>query len=52
MSLEGQLLHHSDLQQLQVEGLASFYMLSSGHINRYACLGYLRFECKARHAYG
>ncbi|KAE8417406.1 fungal-specific transcription factor domain-containing protein [Aspergillus pseudocaelatus] len=34
MSLEGQLLHHSDLQQLQVEGLASFYMLSSGHINR------------------
>ncbi|GMF76385.1 unnamed protein product [Aspergillus oryzae] len=39
MSLEGQLLHHSDLQQLQVEGLASFYMLSSGHINRYACLG-------------
>ncbi|KAB8255716.1 fungal-specific transcription factor domain-containing protein [Aspergillus pseudonomiae] len=34
MSLEGQLLHHSDLQQLQVEGLASFYMLSSGHMNR------------------
>ncbi|KAE8307899.1 fungal-specific transcription factor domain-containing protein [Aspergillus transmontanensis] len=34
MSLDGQLLHHSDLQQLQVEGLASFYMLSSGHINR------------------
>ncbi|KAE8377853.1 fungal-specific transcription factor domain-containing protein [Aspergillus bertholletiae] len=34
MSLEGQLLHHSDLQQLQVEGLASFYMLSAGHVNR------------------
>ncbi|KAE8163898.1 fungal-specific transcription factor domain-containing protein [Aspergillus tamarii] len=34
MSLDGQLLHHSDLQQLQVEGLASFYLLSSGHINR------------------
>ncbi|EIT79924.1 fungal specific transcription factor [Aspergillus oryzae 100-8] len=32
--IRGQLLHHSDLQQLQVEGLASFYMLSSGHINR------------------
>ncbi|KAE8387296.1 fungal-specific transcription factor domain-containing protein [Aspergillus alliaceus] len=34
LSLEGQVLHHSDLQQLQVEGLASFYMLSSGQINR------------------
>ncbi|KAE8355325.1 fungal-specific transcription factor domain-containing protein [Aspergillus coremiiformis] len=34
LSLEGQFLHHSDLQQLQVEGLASFYMLSSGQINR------------------
>ncbi|KAF7595316.1 hypothetical protein BBP40_006565 [Aspergillus hancockii] len=34
LSLEGQLLHHSDLQQLQVEGLASFYMLAAGQINR------------------
>ncbi|KAJ5523927.1 hypothetical protein N7494_010577 [Penicillium frequentans] len=34
LSLEGQLLHHPDLQQLQVEGLACFYMISSGHINR------------------
>ena len=35
LGLEGQLLHHSDLQQLQVEGLACFYMITSGHINRY-----------------
>ncbi|KAJ5259451.1 hypothetical protein N7478_012432 [Penicillium angulare] len=34
LSLEDQLLHHPDLQQLQVEGLACFYMISSGHINR------------------
>ncbi|KAJ5901681.1 hypothetical protein N7495_002209 [Penicillium taxi] len=34
LSLEGQFLRHSDLQQLQVEGLACFYMISSGHINR------------------
>lgn len=35
LSMEDQLLHHPDLQQLQVEGLACFYMLASGHINRY-----------------
>jgi hypothetical protein len=35
LSLEDQLLHHPDLQQLQVEGLTCFYMISSGHINRY-----------------
>lgn len=35
LSLEDQLLHHPDLQQLQVEGLSCFYMISSGHINRY-----------------
>ena len=35
LSLDDQLLHHPDLQQLQVEGLASFYLLASGHINRY-----------------
>lgn len=34
LSLDDQLLHHPDLQQLQVEGLASFYLLASGHINR------------------
>ncbi|KAJ5091291.1 hypothetical protein NUU61_006161 [Penicillium alfredii] len=34
LSLEDQLLHHPDLQQLQVEGLASFYLIASGHINR------------------
>lgn len=34
LSLEDQLLHHHDLQQLQVEGLTCFYMISSGHINR------------------
>lgn len=34
LSLEGQLLHHADLQQLQVEGLACFYLVASGHINR------------------
>ena len=37
LSLEDQLLHHPGLQQLQVEGLACFYMISSGHINRYVC---------------
>lgn len=35
LSLEDQLLHHPDLQQLQVEGLACFYMVASGHINRF-----------------
>lgn len=35
LSLEDQLLHHPDLQQLQVEGLACFYLIASGHINRY-----------------
>lgn len=35
LSLDDQLLHHPDLQQLQVEGLASLYLLASGHINRY-----------------
>ena len=44
LSLEDQLLHHPDLQQLQVEGLACFYMISSGHINRYASLGLLRLR--------
>ncbi|KAI9932197.1 hypothetical protein MW887_009707 [Aspergillus wentii] len=34
LSLDDQLLHHPDLQQLQVEGLASFYLLALGHINR------------------
>lgn len=34
LSLDDQLLHHPDLQQLQVEGLASFYLLASGHLNR------------------
>ena len=34
LSLEGQLFQHADLQQLQVEGLASLYLLASGHINR------------------
>ncbi|RLL97100.1 hypothetical protein CFD26_103501 [Aspergillus turcosus] len=34
LSLEDELLHHPDLQQLQVEGLASLYLLASGHINR------------------
>lgn len=36
LSLDDQLFQHSDLQQLQVEGLASFYLLASGHVNRYA----------------
>ncbi|KAJ5331760.1 Transcription factor [Penicillium atrosanguineum] len=34
LSMEDQLLQHPDLQQLQVEGLACFYMIASGHINR------------------
>ncbi|KAJ5578553.1 uncharacterized protein N7459_007517 [Penicillium hispanicum] len=34
LGLEDQLLHHPDLQQLQVEGLACFYMVASGHLNR------------------
>ncbi|KAJ5167310.1 uncharacterized protein N7482_006091 [Penicillium canariense] len=34
LSLEDQILHHPDLQQLQVEGLACFYLIASGHINR------------------
>lgn len=35
LSMEDQLLHHPDLQQLQVEGLACFYMIACGHINRF-----------------
>ncbi|KAJ6043333.1 hypothetical protein N7460_004688 [Penicillium canescens] len=34
LSLENQILHHPDLQQLQVEGLTSFYLTGAGHINR------------------
>lgn len=34
LSMEGQMFQHPDLQQLQVEGLASFYLLASGHVNR------------------
>ncbi|KAL2003718.1 hypothetical protein VTN02DRAFT_2621 [Thermoascus thermophilus] len=34
LSMEDQLFEHPDLQQLQVEGLASFYLLSIGQINR------------------
>lgn len=40
LSLDEQLLQHPDLQQLQVEGLASFYLLASGHINRYVHSSY------------
>jgi hypothetical protein len=28
------LVHHPDLQQVQVEGLAGFYLLSTGQVNR------------------
>lgn len=35
LSLEDQVLHHPDLQQLQVEGLTAFYLNAVGHINRY-----------------
>lgn len=34
LSLEDQILHHPDLQQLQVEGLTAFYLNALGHINR------------------
>lgn len=34
LSLEDQILHHPDLQQLQVEGLTSFYLTALGHVNR------------------
>ncbi|OQD84873.1 hypothetical protein PENANT_c011G02225 [Penicillium antarcticum] len=34
LSLEDQILHHPDLQQLQVEGLTSFYLTGAGQINR------------------
>jgi hypothetical protein len=32
------LLDHPNLQQVQVEGLAAFYLLSTGQVNRYVCL--------------
>lgn len=35
LSMQDQFFDHPDLQQLQVEGLASFYLLSIGQINRY-----------------
>ena len=38
LSLDDQFLQHPDLQQLQVEGLASFYLLVLGHMNRYYIL--------------
>lgn len=34
LSLHDTLLDHPDLQQLQIEGLTSFYLLSTGQINR------------------
>ncbi|RAK95392.1 CeGAL family transcription factor [Aspergillus ibericus CBS 121593] len=34
LSMDDRHLHHPDLQQLQVEGLAALYMLALGHINR------------------
>jgi hypothetical protein len=33
---ENAILGHPDLQQIQVEGLTSFYLLTVGHVNRYA----------------
>jgi hypothetical protein len=32
---ESAILGHPDLQQVQVEGLSSFYLLCMGHVNRY-----------------
>lgn len=34
LSLQDALLDHPDLQQLQIEGLTSFYLLATGQINR------------------
>ncbi|KKK23703.1 hypothetical protein ARAM_005745 [Aspergillus rambellii] len=34
LSLEDRSFHHPDLQQLQVEGLAALYLLTSGQVNR------------------
>ncbi|OJJ45707.1 hypothetical protein ASPZODRAFT_512952 [Penicilliopsis zonata CBS 506.65] len=34
LSMDDQVFHHPDLQQLQVEGLTSFYLLACGHLNR------------------
>jgi hypothetical protein len=34
LSLQDTLLDHPDLQQLQIEGLTSFYLLATGQINR------------------
>jgi hypothetical protein len=35
LSMNDQLFDHPDLQQIQVEGLASFYLLATDQINRY-----------------
>ncbi|PLB48868.1 hypothetical protein P170DRAFT_475199 [Aspergillus steynii IBT 23096] len=34
LSIDGQVLNHPDMQQLQIEGLASFYLLAMGYVNR------------------
>ena len=49
LSLDDQLLQHPDLQQLQVEGLTSFYLLVLGHMNRYVSL--LFFSHQNSHIY-
>ncbi|KAI9042187.1 CeGAL family transcription factor [Aspergillus affinis] len=35
LNIDNQVLSHPDMQQLQVEGLASFYLLSMGYVNRF-----------------
>jgi hypothetical protein len=43
------LVHHPDLQQVQVEGLAGFYFLSIGQVNRYGlCMAILTGHWKHR----
>ena len=43
LSLDDQLFQPFDLQQLQVEGLASFYLLMLGHLNRYVSVFFFFF---------
>lgn len=35
LNIDNQVLNHPDMQQLQIEGLASFYLLAVGYVNRW-----------------
>lgn len=41
LNIDQQVMGHPDMQQLQIEGLASFYLLAMGYVNRWVHLFHL-----------